>query len=337
MWRGAILSIVVSGCMVGPASSHAIDEPVDQTAQLSGHTVDYFTGAVIGDVGFETMGLAPERMAASAGDGAFAMDVPIASTFFVRTDATETHRPTVNPVIGSETTDLAVFSTADINRQHVTAGVEVVPDTTTVFVELTPLDGTMLDAFSRTNLSIVDPSSLQVIASNPFVIGPYGDVDPTLDSASGPSGRFVFLDVEPGEYALVVECQDCNPAFETEQPLISSAGVTLARVTLGTEPRPRPDAFETIYPLFARGADGGLGCANCHTAGGTTPAFDGDPSDVRDAILAASLVDVADPDRSLLLSKPLYETPANHPNATFLSTSAPDYQAIRAWIAAGAK
>ena len=327
------------GCMVGPSSVGAPDpgQVANQTVPVSGQTVDYFTGATIPELGFETSGLAPEQMGASNGDGAFTLEVPVGSRFFVRTGATATYRPTVNEVVGTDSVGLVAFSQADINRQHVTAGVEVVPDTTTVFVELATFDGTPLDAFSRSNLSIVDVNTQAVIAAEPLVVGPFGDVDPALESASGAVGRFVFLDVEPGVHALVVTCPDCTPAVETDTTLISSAGVTLSRVTLGGEQGPRPDSFAAIYPRFARGADGGLGCANCHTAGGTLPALDGDPAAVRDALVGGGLVNIAQPDLSPLLSRPLYEIPANHPNATFLSANDPDYQLIRAWIAAGAK
>jgi hypothetical protein len=109
------------------------------------------------------------------------------------------------------------------------------------------------------------------------------------------------------------------------------------RVSLDAKQGPAADSFDAIFGLFGRGADDGLGCANCHTEGGALPRLDGDPSSVRAALVATpGWINTDEPDLSLLLSKPLYETPANHPNATFLSTDEPAYQSIRAWIAAGA-
>ncbi|MEO8701494.1 MAG: hypothetical protein ABI867_15715 [Kofleriaceae bacterium] len=333
--RAAIVAVLgLASCVVGETIEAEPDRA--RTVRLVGQTIDYFTKIPIPDVTFETLGLAPERAGTSDGTAAYGLDVPIGSTFFVRTAATDLYRPTVDDIGRTETADIAVFSRADINRQHVTAGIEVAPDTTAVFVELATFDQTPLSAFARTNLEIVDPATARVIAAAPFVVGPAGDVDPALDSASGAVVRFVFLDVPSGMHVLVARCSTCTPAVAIEQPLVAAAGVTLTRVTLGGVQGPPVAAFERIYSLFQRAAGGGLGCANCHTAGNTSPAFDGAPADVRDVILSRSLVDLAEPDRSLLLAKPLFEAPANHPNASFLSTNDPAYQTIRAWIVAGA-
>ena len=48
-------------------------------------------------------------------------------------------------------------------------------------------------------------------------------------------------------------------------------------------------------------------------------------------------VNKAMPTMSLLLTKPLLETPPNHQTATFANTLDPDYQKILAWIKEGAK
>ena len=45
---------------------------------------------------------------------------------------------------------------------------------------------------------------------------------------------------------------------------------------------------------------------------------------------------LATPATSMLLTKPLYEDPPNHPNATFLDVSDPDYIVILQWIEQGA-
>lgn len=341
---GLIALLLLGACVVGesqpPGGDDAGETPApEQTTAVTGTTVDAFTGAVLGEIRLETLGLAPERMSESDAGGAVDFDVPVGSAFFVRTGATETHRPTISPLVASgEAAEIPAYSIADINRQHVTAGVEVAPDTSAVIVELTGVEGAPVAPFSRANLSIVDVDSGAVIAAEPLVVGALGDVDPTLsESPEGAVAGFMFLNVEAGSWALVVTCPECEPAYETSQALVAAPGVTVAKVTLGAEQGPPADSFEAIYPLFARGVDGGLGCANCHTAGQTAPVLDGDPAAVREALLAMpGVVDLDAPDLSQLLSRPLYETPANHPNATFLSTDDPGYQAIRTWIAGGA-
>ena len=48
------------------------------------------------------------------------------------------------------------------------------------------------------------------------------------------------------------------------------------------------------------------------------------------------VINVASPIDSLLLSKPMYEVPPNHPNATWLDDQNPSYQTVLLWITAGA-
>src|SRR5262249_24404699 len=153
----------------------------------------------------------------------YTLDVPVGSAFFAHTDATTTHRPTVTD-IQSDTADVLLVSRADVSRQHTTAGITVAPDTTAVFVRLATFDGSSLVELPRTNLSIIDPMSQRVVADSPLIVGPLGDVDPTLQTASGALARFVFLNVESGVFALRVTSATCQPALETESTLISSAG-----------------------------------------------------------------------------------------------------------------
>jgi len=64
--------------------------------------------------------------------------------------------------------------------------------------------------------------------------------------------------------------------------------------------------------------------------------YDAPAADVLAAINARNLIDLATPEASLLLVNPLYETPPDHPNATFASIDSPYYQKWLSWIAAGA-
>jgi hypothetical protein len=95
-----------------------------------------------------------------------------------------------------------------------------------------------------------------------------------------------------------------------------------------------------IHTRLQRASAGGLGCANCHTLGGIGAVlqFDLPVAEAHAAILARPGV-IAPPAtaaQSLLLTKPLYEDPPNHPNATFLTPLDPDYLVILEWIEQGA-
>jgi len=130
-----------------------------------------------------------------------------------------------------------------------------------------------------------------------------------------------------------------------EVPVVAVAdGATLAQTGGGDDdmtPPPGARTFTTdIYPRLKRASLGGLGCANCHTAGGVAAIlqFDLPVAEAHAAILARPGV-IAPPATaalSLLLTKPLYEDPPNHPNATFLTALDPDYLIIMEWISQGA-
>ena len=109
----------------------------------------------------------------------------------------------------------------------------------------------------------------------------------------------------------------------------------------GTPPTP---SFATdIYPRLQRAAQGGLGCANCHTASGPAAVlpYDDTAATVLSHMKAITgVIDLATPANSLFLHKPLYEpppTPQDHPNATFLDVNDPDYKLLLSWITQGAK
>src|SRR5215218_7295232 len=66
--------------------------------QLSGKVVDYFGNVNVQDAMLATDGLAPEKMATSATDGAYAIEVAIGSKLFVLATKTA-YRPTRNMAV----------------------------------------------------------------------------------------------------------------------------------------------------------------------------------------------------------------------------------------------
>jgi mono/diheme cytochrome c family protein len=106
------------------------------------------------------------------------------------------------------------------------------------------------------------------------------------------------------------------------------------------------DFDSQVYPLFLPVNQGGLGCQGCHTdQGGARPAgglnLYGGPEVAHaalDPVRYPQRVNVAAPDASLLLVRPLYEAqgPQDHPIFAFASPQDPAYRTLRAWIAAGA-
>ena len=65
--------------------------------------------------------------------------------------------------------------------------------------------------------------------------------------------------------------------------------------------------------------------------------YDVPAADVHAALIArAGVINLATPADSLLLTNPLYETPPDHPNATFGSLDNTFYQKWLQWITDGA-
>lgn len=342
--RAAFLAIVAASGCVGEADELGERPELEPlpTAELSGRTLDYFSGDPIAQVPLETMGLAPEASSTSNGAAAFAFpEVPEESWFFVRTGSTVTHHSTISELsvsAASITRDVYVVATGYLQRQYATQGSAMEPGVTTVFVEVVDSVGAPVSGLSRADLAIIDEGG-NVVATEPLVFGALGDVDPGLDTGVVHNGtaRFAFLNVPPGFHTLALTCSNCVDAFESSQPIVAASGVTLARVVAGSTPPVSQSSFAAIHGLLASGSQGGLGCANCHTEGGAAPiAFDAPQADVHQALLDRGLIDTENPAASLLLTKPLYETPANHPNATFLSPDDPKYQQLLTWIQSGA-
>ena len=95
-----------------------------------------------------------------------------------------------------------------------------------------------------------------------------------------------------------------------------------------------------IYPKLQKAALGGLGCANCHTAGGPAGGviqYDlGATITLENMRARPGLINLIAPANSLLLTKPLYEpAPYNHPNATFIDINDADYKLFLLWITQG--
>jgi hypothetical protein len=247
--------------------------------------------------------------------------------------------------------DLYAMSEADITRQYSSVG--KAPTATKAFVEIDLIlpDGTPLTGIPLANVTLVDAAAQPV----PGVIGPYffgsvGDIDPAVTTATSygtpARSRAAFLDVPAGTYTVqVVRPGMAGNVTDTTTVITSADGATLsisgaqAPATGITDPHFSTD----IYPKLQKAANGGLGCANCHTAGGAAAVlpYDDPAATVLTHMNAATgVINLATPATSLFLTKPLYEqppTPQDHPNATFLDVTDPNYKLFLLWITNGAK
>ncbi|MEJ7598600.1 MAG: hypothetical protein WKG01_11885 [Kofleriaceae bacterium] len=329
--------------------------PAAAGVRVSGKAMDYFTAVVLEASTVATDGIDPQKTATSVADGTYALDdIPIASSLYLSATHTN-YRLTRNmpttvadqPVLQ----DVYVLSIPDIQRQYVTGGFGA-PTAGQAFLaaELKNDLGAPLEGIPLANITLLDDAGLPVIGTKgPLFFGANGDVDPALLTATAFQGRsrVALFDLPPGTYSLKVTYPDgAGIPKDALAPVTATAdGAVLAATggMLAGGGNLDPTFAIDIYPRLQKAALGGLGCANCHTAGGAGAVL---PYDDLPATVLANMqarlgvLDLATPANSLLLTKPLYEpppTPQNHPNATFLDINDPDYKLFLRWITNGAK
>jgi len=335
--------------------------PAAQVERVTGKAMDYFVANTpLQGVALATDGINPQLTTTSATDGAFTFPtVPVGSLIFVSGSRTS-YRPTRNLVVVGDTTvaqDLYLMSTVDINRQYATAG--RTPDAGRAFVvaELQRSNGTPMAGVALTSVKLLDATGAPAAgALGPYVLGDTSDIvlGPTQTETHAGKARVAFLDAPVGSLSLKISYVDGQGQTQTQTTPVTAAagGATLVRsggtgglggsVPTGGNPQ-APQFAADIYPRLQTAANGGLGCANCHTVGGlgAVAVFNALATDVLAALKAKpGLIDTANPGKSLLLTKPLYELPPemqNHPNATFVDKSDPTYKLILLWIQQGAQ
>jgi len=341
-----------------------VDDAPVQVQRVSGKAMDYFVaGTSLQGASLATDGIDPPRLGTSSADGAFVIDdLPVGSQLFFSVSRTG-YRPTRNLVAIADAAvvqDLYLMSAVDIGRQYATDGGKT-PKAGTAFVvaDLQRNNGTPLSGIPLTSVKLVDAANAPVAG----VIGPYsfgatGDITPaaTQTEAHGGKARVAFLDVPAGRFSLKVTFTDGQGQQQTISTPITTAadGATLVRSggasstaggggTGGGGGSPaNPRFVADIFPRLQTAANNGRGCANCHAVNGvgSVAVFNALATDVLAAMKAKpGMIDLTTPASSLLLTKPLYEAPPavqNHPNATFVDATDPDYKLMLLWIQQGA-
>ncbi len=322
--------------------------------QLSGKVVDYFGNVNVEDAMLATDGLAPEKMATSAADGAYAIEVAVGSKLFVLATKTA-YRPTRNMSITvadtSVTQNIYVASTQDITNQYTAVGATATAGTAFLAAELRRNNNQPLDGIPLTSIQLLDTANQPVAGvKGPFIFNAAGALDPAATDTATFQGRsrIAYLDVPPGTHTLVVSYQNGGAGTQTNNTTVTVAadGATLALSGGGTGGGGAvtdPSFATHIYPKLQRAATGGLGCANCHTLSGPASVlkYDDPAATVLANITARTgVVNITTPADSFLIVRPLYEAPPapqDHPNATFIDVNDADYKLFLLWITNGAK
>ncbi len=317
---------------------------------VSGNVTDYFTGNLLDTTLVQSDGLDPAVNTTDAADGSYNLQVATGSKLYLVTTRANylTTRNAITAVAGSDVIqNVFVLAETDVQRQYSSVGSAEDGADGYVEVQLEQADGTPLTGIATTAIVLTDETGSAVPVSTYFA-GAVGDLDPTVvtSTAEGSNGaRAGLINVPKGQYSLAVTVA----ATTVYTPLVVDGGAATLVISGGpgaasTAPIPTQPSFATdIYPRLQTASNGGLGCANCHTATGPAGAnalpYDGTSAATFTLVTTtAGVVVLATPATSLILTNPLYSaTPHNHPNATFLDVNDPDYKLFLAWITAGAK
>jgi hypothetical protein len=243
--------------------------------------------------------------------------------------------------------DVFVASVPFRDRQYNTVNIPMTANTSLVVSSLEKLDGTPIADIPLTGITLVDMLGQPVPGVTPYFVGVNGDVDPalTVSTIYGARGaRVAFLNVPTGAWIIKVTYTPAGglaPITDQGMAMTFDNGVTITKVIEDpTNAQGGTPSFTTdVYPILQKASKGGQDCASCHTAGGVGAVLimdDGAAAVYARLKAAPGVIDLATPANSMLLSYPLYETPPNHPNATWLDTTNPYYQKILLWITGGA-
>lgn len=345
----------------GPSGSDAA--PSETGFKVSGKAMDYFAIAPtpVPAAALSTDGIDPPQTATAGADGAYAFPVvPAGSKLYLSGTAAANYTPTRNPTTTVEGADVVqdvyVMATNDIASKYASVGKSVIAGTGFVTVELRKNNGDPLVGAALTDIKFLDTATPPAPVPNvtPYFYAAGGSPDTAQTTSvvdTSGKARVALHAVPPGNYTFELTTQNAGgqPVVEDVAITVKADGATLARTGNltgtgggGGGGAQNPTFTTDIYPKLQRAGQGGLGCANCHTAGGpgAVLVYDGPAADVLASIKAApGVLDLTTPANSLFLTKPLYEPtpPQNHPNATFVDINDPNYKLFLLWITQGAK
>ena len=349
----------------GGGGADAGGDPVEVT--VSGTVVDYqeWIANQIGDplagTTLATEGMTPPLNATAAADGAYDFGiVPPGNVFYVdAAPGPALYRPTRNAMITVAEApldlDLFMVSEVHVDQHYASTAVDEVAGTAIVILDIYKNNGQPFPDIPLADVTFTDALGAEVAGvAGPFFIGAGNVMDPDILVSTLAFGktRVGFLNVPPGANKVNIAYTDGqgNPQTMVSDIVTVADGATL-QVSGGTGGAGDGGGggggggggaltfTKDIYPNLQRASQGGLSCAVCHTSGGQMAAlqYDKPAADVHAALLARpGLINLAAPAESLFLTNPLYETPADHPNATFANIDNAFYQKWLQWITDGA-
>lgn len=312
---------------------------------VSGTTRDWKTGAVVGNASIRSVGIAPEVTGESDAAGAFTLEgIPINGYVIFDVSAVgyaRTHSPAI--LVEEQALGGVVLETI---AQGDAAALQTGFGVTGTNGHGNILGGTRYaDGAGIAGVAVLQILPVTFDAAGPYFLGS-GGTPATGATQTTADGGFVFFNVSTGNVA--VQAAAAGFVFLPTASVIRNGAWSLAYLTgdgsgPGGTPTPTPtgtpppQSFAAdVYPIFAA-----KGCSTqnaCHKSGNPGGNFrlDQAANQIHAAVFAR--VNLATPDQSLMLTKPLFEAVPNHGGGNiFLTNEDPDYKTILYWIQQGAE
>ena len=330
---------IAIGC--GGDDSGGDDAPLGGSLTVTGDVVDFQSDVTVSaGVSITASGITPPPMITAQGSMFTLTEVPENSVFQILAAAMD-YRPTFSELIEVKTDNVSGVKARVVKGSYIdgiAAAFGITPTAAKgiVIVKLVDANG-----MPRANI----PGAQLILAGSttgPFFLDAQGNAAVGAQ-ASTASGYAIWFECLPG---ITEAGQAAAAAITVDMAISPVAGghvtLAIAKITDGAPPPlPTNVSFKTtILPIFTA-----RGCLACHGASGVGSdlgGFDmnGGANKVYGELVeerAGIRVNTAMPAMSLVLVKPLLETPPNHQTGTFQNTQDPDYAKILAWIKEGAK
>jgi hypothetical protein len=342
-----IIGVAVGAIALYGACTDGVEGGEDPTGlTVSGQVVDFASGAAIaGTASVTTRGLDPSPVVTIDG-AAFVMDpIPANSVFHVLSAAPPTHRATYAAVtvVDASLEAISVPALSETYIASLATGFNVSPTAARGLLLARAIDAAGQPRAGISATAFTVPPG----ARGPFFLD--AQLMPAANAtATSASGWVVFFEIEPGLVGLTAVA---NAPVTMEMALspVAPASATIAdvKVTDGANVLPTNVSFaQQVRPIFQR-----RGCETCHSGSGPGRDLANLTLDGGNALIYRELVeeegllatgnnrvDLAMPEKSLILSMPSAEDPPDrHPNVTFTGPNDPDYQLLLVWIREGAR
>lgn len=316
---------------------------VPEDSTFTGIVKDYFTGAPVAGATLSTVGITPPVTGAGDGTGTFSLTIPVGSVFWVEAYA---------PGYAYTNDYVDISNPVPQHNQNIYAVPQTEIDTLATAFGKTQVEGcgvVMTTAKNGGNAqSNVEVSLGGLDYEGPYYLDPQDAGDPAATYTST-SGRAIFFNVcdiglqtlTDGAVALLSTTGDYSGAPRTAT--VYSGGVTLVNLLVedgGVVEPPPVDVIDfptEVFPVFQKFACAGCHDQNANAAYDVGLRFNAEPEALfYELTNRPQVVNIAVPADSYLLTKPLYEDPPNHPNASFIDVYDEDYLQVLQWIEAGA-